>query len=141
MPHRLKVWRDTGQRDRFGQRVQEIVPTENGLLGMKQTATDIRCRLTGGAGARAFDERSVNVIAGTATIFCDPGADVNEADRVQVYEPTHGDILIPDGIVTLIKRVWAMEIPHHMEINVRVIRATNEQGEAPPIGGEGTATP
>lgn len=139
-PHRMNVYRDTGQRDRFGQRDMQVFQTERGLLGMAPTAADIRCRAETPTGGGRWEERSVLVFVVNWKIFVDPNADVNEADRVHVYEPVHKGILVPDGIVMLITPVYAMDIIHHLEIQVQTVRGPQPAGVAP-AGTEGVTGP
>lgn len=106
----------------------QVVQTELGLEGMTQTSSDIRCRLTTARGGQRFEERSTLVLVTTHTIYTDPNADVNEADRVQVYEPIHSGVLLPDGLVILIKPVYAIETIHHLEIKVTTTRSATERG-------------
>jgi hypothetical protein len=127
-PHRMRVWRDTGQRDRFGQRDMQVVQTERGIEGMAQTAADIRCRVTTPTGGARLEERSTLVFVTRHTVYAEPNADVNEADRVQVYEPVHLGIIVPDGIITLIKPVYGRDIVHHLEMTLEVIRSATQQG-------------
>lgn len=119
----MKVWRDTGQRDRFGQRDMQVVQTERGIKGMAQTSSDIRCRVSVGVGGQRFEERSSLVFVTYHTVYCDPNADVHEADRCQIYEPVHQAIIVPDGIIILVRPVYALEIVHHIEIKLETVRA------------------
>lgn len=122
-PHRLRVWRDTGQRDRFGNRDMQVAQTQLGLQGMAQIAEDIQCRMREQKGAVTFEERSTLVFVTQTVIYVEPSADVLELDRVQVYEPVHSGIIIPDGIVKLKNPVYGQYTLHHLELYVEVIRS------------------
>lgn len=120
--HRMRVWRDTGQRDRLGNRDMQVTQTESGFAGMAQVAEDVPCRWNGEAGGLRMEERSTLVFVTTTTVYCDPYIDIHEADRIQVYEPNHGTILLQDGIVLLIEPTYSIGQVHHLEISVKTIR-------------------
>ena len=123
LPHRLNVWRDTGQRNELGERIMQTTPaTEAGILGMVQIATDVRCRMDTPVKGLAFAERSRLVFDQTTSVFCEPNVDVHEADRIRVYEPIHNTIILPDGIILYIHPQYSMEVIHHLELEVRIIR-------------------
>lgn len=107
---------------------------------MAPTASDIRCRCSVGQGGQRFEERSTLVFVTNHTIYCESNADVQEGDRVQVYEPIHQGILVPDGIIKLIKPIYAQDMIHHLEIMVEVVRAP-QPGGIVPAGGEGVSSP
>ena len=122
-PHRMRVWRDTGQRDRFDNRDMQVTQTEQGVLGMTQVAEDVQCRWSGERGGLMQEERQVLSFRTQTTVYCDPYVDVHEADRIQVYEPAHQQVLLQDGIILLIEPTYTIGAQvHHLEISVLTIR-------------------
>lgn len=122
-PHRMNIWRDTGQRDRFGNRDVQVTQTERGLVGMTQTTVDTPCRWNGEKGGLSMEERSTLVFKTETTVYCAPNVDVHEADRIRVYDPRHNNLLLVDGVVTLIEPTYSLADVHHLEIQVTAIRS------------------
>lgn len=121
-PHRMNVWRDTGQRDPFGNWDMQVTQTEQGITGMTKTSTDVPCRWGGEKGGVSMEERSTRVFKTTTTVYCAPTVDVHEADRIHVYDPTHNNVILLDGIITLIEPTYSIATVHHLEIEVTSIR-------------------
>lgn len=122
-PHRMAVYRYSGAVDRFGQPESAVVNREEpGIEGMVPAVPEAQCRLSTPSGGQQFGERSRDVYVVTYTIYCAPNVNVREADRVRVFDPHTGQILLPDGKITLYRPVFAMNTLHHLELKASVVR-------------------
>lgn len=121
LPHQLRVFRlregldAQPARDRFGQ-------IDSKISEMKEQPNAYPCRMTTASGGERNGERMSEVYVTQHRVYLQPGADVREDDRVKVIDPADGNIILPDGNVKLVRRVYGAQKLHHLELVVEVYR-------------------
>lgn len=108
--HELRVYRRSGNPDRFGQPAQD-----------HSEWTRYRCRSTNAQGGEQNDERSHDVVLTNHTVFVERGADVRESDLVSVFD-RDGQEVVPAGQVLLKRPVYDGVGSHHIELVIRCQR-------------------
>lgn len=114
--HVVKIYHQFPMTDRFGQHVaqdssvgpDEVYPGRKGLGKPKEQ----------------HDERTVDVVADTVTVYTVGDANVNESDRIDV-ETQGGSVLLKDGDVIGVGRPEGMLGPNHTEIKVSLTRGSD----------------
>lgn len=114
--HRVRVYRRTGTLDRFGQPV--VGEGSHTLVG------EHACRLNEKSGGEAFTERSRDVIQETGTLFVLAGVDIREDDQVEIFDPRNDYVLVSEGNVKQLRRVYDSRSWHHTEATIHVVRGS-----------------
>lgn len=110
LPHTAQVYRASGSADRFNQ------PADAMDASTPLHAT-FSCRLVIKTGGILNDERTVHVFEDRHLLHVEPTADVAEDDVIQVLDAAGGEIL-PKSRVRLMKKVYAFDELHHLELEM-----------------------